>query len=523
MPTLNWIGKDAVVHHEKEVPFRLLKKVKTASVGNNSQNLIIHGDNLEALKALMPFYVGQIKCIYIDPPYNTGNEKWVYNDRVNSPKIKKWLGKVVGKEFEDLCRHDKWLCMMYPRINLLKDLLSEDGAIFVSIDDDEGHYLKAIMDEIFGRENFVTTIIWQKKYAASNDAKYFSDNHDHILCYAKRKNRGSVKNGWIRNLLPRTEKQNKLYKHDSDDGKGRWRSDNLTVKTYSPDYDYPIINPNTAKEYLPTKGRCWSTNKTTMQKWINENRVFFGKDGKGAPQLKRYLREVQDGIVPMTIWLHEDVGHTDEARKELKVLFSEDKLPFDNPKPTRLIKQIMRLTTIDRDIVLDSFAGSGTTGHATLDLNKEDGGNRKFILVEMEDKVAKDITAERVNRAIKKYHYKDGFEYCELSNPLFDKDGQIENLCGFNQLATYIYFTETQTNIDTAKISANFIGDYCETDYYLIYNERGVNILNKIFLKKLKKNNNKKIVYADKCLLDEDTLQKNNIIFKQIPYEVKIY
>ena len=201
MASLNWIGKEAVVNHDKEVPFKLLKKVKTASVGDNSQNLIIHGDNLEALKALMPHYYGKIKCIYIDPPYNTGNEGWVYNDKVNSPKIKQWLGKVVGRESEDLTRHDKWLCMIYPRLKLLRDLLTEDGSIFVSIDDNEHCNLRLAMDDIFGEINFVTTIIWQKKYTQSNDAKYFSNTHDFIICYAKNKENKNFKI----NLLARTE------------------------------------------------------------------------------------------------------------------------------------------------------------------------------------------------------------------------------------------------------------------------------------------------------------------------------
>ncbi len=189
MPTLNWIGKDKIVDHDKEVPFRLLRKNKRLSLGAKSENMIVEGDNLEALKALMPFYYHKVKCIYIDPPYNTGNEKWVYNDNVNSPQIKEWLGRVVGAEGEDLTRHDKWLCMMYPRLQLLRDLLRDDGVIFVSIDDNEHCDLRMAMDEIFGEENFITTIIWQKKYAASNDAKYFSDNHDFIVCYAKIKNK----------------------------------------------------------------------------------------------------------------------------------------------------------------------------------------------------------------------------------------------------------------------------------------------------------------------------------------------
>src|SRR3989338_10175765 len=213
MPTLNWIGKEDVVNHDKEVPFRLLKKVKSASVGN-SQNLIIHGDNLEALKALMPFYTGKVKCIYIDPPYNTGNEGWIYNDKVNSPKIKKWLGKVVGRDSEDLCRHDKWLCMMYPRLKLLRDLLSDDGAIFVSIDDNEHCNLKQCLTEIFGDSNFINTIIWQRAYSPVNLNKYFSSNHDFIIIFAKDISKFKM------NKLKRSDNANKRYKNPDNDVRG---------------------------------------------------------------------------------------------------------------------------------------------------------------------------------------------------------------------------------------------------------------------------------------------------------------
>jgi adenine specific DNA methylase Mod len=518
MPTLNWIGKEAVVNHDKEVPFRLLRKVKSASVGDNSQNLIIHGDNLEALKALMPYYVGKIKCIYIDPPYNTGNEGWVYNDKVNSPKIKKWLGKVVGGQSEDLCRHDKWLCMMYPRLKLLKDLLSTDGVIFISIDDNEHCNLKQAMDEIFGEENFVTTIIWQKKYAPSNDAKYFSNTHDFIICYAKNKENEDFKI----NLLARTEKQDARYKNPDNDTRGPWKPSGMDAKTYSVAYDFEIITPS-GRRVIPPKGSSWRFGKNKFKEMISDNRIWFGKDGSNVPAIKRFLSEVQQGIVPTTIWYGEDVGFTDEASKIVKEIFSESFTPFNNPKPVRLIKHILQVSTKPNDLILDSFAGSGTTGHAVLDLNKEDGGNRKFILVEMEDKIAKDITAERVKRAIKKYDYKDGFEYCELDKPLFDEKGQIEETCEFNQFATYIYFTETQTNIDKNKIEKNFIGEHSDTEFYLIYKEKDKNILTKSFLSKLRKNKNKKIVYADKNYLDENELLKYNILFKQIPYEVKVY
>lgn len=517
MPTLNWIGKEAVVNHDKEVPFRLLRKVKSASVGDNSQNLIIHGDNLEALKALMPYYGGKVKCIYIDPPYNTGNENWVYNDKVNSPKIKKWLGKVVGRESEDLCRNDKWLCMMYPRINLLKDLLSEDGTIFVSIDDDEGHYLKAMMDEIFGRENFVANIIWEKKYSPQNDARWLSDSHDHILLYAKNKNT------WRPNLLPRTEAMDKRYKNPDNDPRGLWKPSDLSVKSYSASTDFPITTPS-GRITNPPKGYCWRVSRDKFKEMLDDNRVWFGKNGDNIPSIKRFLSEVQQGSVAKTIWERDEVGDNQEAKQILKELFPEKHTDlFDTPKPIRLIARMLQLATGKDDLVLDSFAGSGTTGHAVLDLNKEDGGHRKFIMVEMEDSVAKDITSERVKRAIKKYGYVDGYEYCELDKPLFNETGHIEESCDFDQFATYIYFTETQTNIDRAKVDRNFIGELNETEYYLIYKEKGKNVLDKGFLKKLKKTDAKKVIYADNCTVDEKMLDKYNVLFKQIPYEVKIY
>ena len=515
MPSLNWIGKEAVTNHDKEVPFRLLKKVKSASVRDKSQNLIIHGDNLEALKALMPFYYGKIKCIYIDPPYNTGNEKWVYNDKVNSPKIKQWLGKVVGRESEDLTRHDKWLCMMYPRIKLLRDLLSDEGAIFVSIDDNEQHNLRSIMNDIFNENNFVTNIIWQKKYTQSNDAKYFSNTHDFILCYAKNKKNKDFKI----NLLTRTAKQDARYKNPDNDPKGPWMTQPLHAKSGTDkSYEFEFSN---GVRWKPPPGTFPRYSINTLKKADVEGKIWFGKNGNAVPRLKKYLLEMRQGVIPKTIWLYDEVGSNDDAKRAIKDLFDDN--PFDSPKPTSLIKQIIALASDSQDIILDSFAGSGTTGQAVLDINKEYSSNRKFILVEMEDTVAKDITAERVKRAIKKYGYEDGFEFCELDKALFDEKGHIESSCDFKQLATYIYFTETQTNIDKIKIDNNFIGESNNTEYYLIYKEKNKNDLNKSFLKKVQKTENKKIIYADRCFIDEDTLIKYNIIFKQIPYEVKVY
>ena len=526
MPVLNWIGKEAVVNHDKEVPFTLLKKVKSLSYGANSQNLIIHGDNLEALKALMPYYQGQVKCIYIDPPYNTGNEGWVYNDKVNSPKIKKWLGKVVGSESEDLCRHDKWLCMMYPRLKLLRDLLSDDGVIFVSIDDNELHYLKSIMDEIFSELNFKNIVVIRRG-SKSVQAQFekidkLGVGAEYILLYSK-------------NPIHRLD-QFYTSREDSKDGtwNNHWRG------TDRPTMRYELFG-------ITPKSGQWRWSKERSQKAINnyENMLRdVGKDrdtvsqseidqwyltklecGEDLDLLRLSNRKTPEHYIPPSdnklgnsLWADLISG----GSAELKKLFGEK--VFDNPKTVVLIKRIIKMATSEKDaLILDSFAGSGTTGQAVLDLNKEDGGNRKFILVELEDKVAKEITAERVKRAIEKYGYTDGFEFCELDKPLFNQDGQIEKECTFEQLATYIYFTETNTNIDKQLISGNFIGNYDETDYYLIFNEKGKNILSKEFIKKLGKDNKHKVIYADKCLIDERTLEKHKIQFKQIPYEVKVY
>ena len=505
MPILNWIGKEAVVNHDKEVPFRLLKKVKSLSYGENSQNLIIHGDNLEALKALMPYYQGQVKCIYIDPPYNTGNEGWVYNDKVNSPKIKKWLGKVVGSESEDLCRHDKWLCMMYPRLKLLKDLLSDDGVIFVSIDDSEITHLRNLMNEIFNENNFLSQIIWHRKRGKDNSAKFFSRVHEYVLVYAKDISKANIKK------IGLDERTKKAYTNPDNDPRGVYRKLGAWARGTQGGSKYAFTSKS-GKKFLE---RLWLVNKETMMRYDEENRLYFVGD---KVYRKLFLSE-HAGAIPETIWL--DTSNAANASDEIKALFG--KQIFETPKPTPLIERIIQICTDGNDIILDSFAGSGTTGQAILDLNKEDRGNRKFILVELEDKVAKEITRERIKKVIEKYGYNDGFEYCELDKPLFNQDGQIEQECTFEQLATYIYFTETNTNIDRKAISGNFIGGYDETEYYLIFKEKGKNILSKEFIKKLGKDSKRKVIYADKCLIDERTLEKHRIQFKQIPYEVKVY
>ncbi len=513
MPILNWIGKEAVVNHDKEVPFRLLKKVKSASVGENSQNLIINGDNLEGLKAIMPYYVGKIKCIYIDPPYNTGNEKWVYNDKVNSPKIKNWLGNVVGKEAEDLCRHDKWLCMMYPRLKLLRDLLSDDGVILISCDDNEYQNLRLIMDEIFTESNFIGHFIWKKKGGASNTEKILGVITEYIMIYSKNK----------QNVKFNQREIDKDYKLKDEEG-----FYNLVqpVKTNKGGYErktmmYGIKNPETSEIIYPPKDKRWTIGEKTALELLEQDLMVFQKDKDGETRvyLKEYSTEKSSSGIFLNLLINK--GSLKSAKNELEKLGFDREL-FDTPKPSILIKHLLEVVSLPEDIILDSFAGSGTTGHAVLDLNKEDGGNRKFILIEMEDEIAKNITAERVKRAIKKYDYKEGFEYCELDKPLFNEDGQIDEECSFEQLATYIYFTETQTNIDKKQISKNFIGEHGENEIYLIYKEKGKNILNKEFLKNIPRSQNKKVIYADKCLIEEKMLQKLNIEFKQIPYEFEV-
>lgn len=512
MATLNWIGKDAVVNHDKEVPFKLLEKVSSTSVEKESKNLIIHGDNLEALKALMPFYKGKVKCIYIDPPYNTGSENWVYNDKVNSPKITEWIMKVVGREGEDLTRHDKWLCMMFPRLKLLRDLLTDDGAIFVSIDDNEQHHLRLLMDEIFGAKNFIANIIWQKKYTQSNDARYFSDTHDFLVAYAKQLPNFKL------HKLERTAEQNARYLNPDKDPRGPWMSQPLHAKSGS-DKTYTHTFKNGVK-WAPPSGTFPRYTKESLEKAEAENRMWFGANGTAVPRMKKYLNEMSEGVVPRTLWLYTEVGSNDDAKRSIKDLFGEN--PFESPKPVSLIRRVIELCADKDSIILDSFAGSGTTGHAVLELNKADGGSRQFVLVEMEDEIAKKITAERVRKAIKKYGYKDGFEYCELQKPLFNEKGQINEKCSYEELATYIYFTETHTNIVKKTIKAPLVGESNGTSYYLLYTGKNKNDLTREALTKLKISG-PAVIYADRCLVDEDELASKGITFKQIPYEIKVY
>lgn len=525
MPVLNWIGKDKVVNHDKELPFRVLKSVKALSEGDNNENLLIQGDNLEALKALMPFYYGKVKCIYIDPPYNTGNEKWVYNDRVNSPQIKSWLNKIVGAEGEDLCRHDKWLCMMYPRLKLLHQLLKEDGVIFVSIDENEVHNLRTLLDEIFGENNFISQLGWQKVYGPKNQSTYFSNDYEFVLCYGKNKDLVTI------NLLPRTEEMNQRYKNTDNDSRGDWKAGDLVANEERTFGHYVVKSPLTGKEFNSPQGKHWSYSKENMDKFIADNRIWFGKDGNAFPSIKQFISEVKQGKKASSLLPYKEYGHTDEAKKELKALFPDlEKIPFETPKPTRLIKNLVRLGSNNEDIILDSFAGSGTTGQAVLELNKEDGGKRKFILVELEKDIAKNVTSKRLSKIIKGYEGANfpegtgqGFEYLDLNGELYDYSGFVNPDAKYEDMAAYIFFTETKSYLDIPSIKKPLIGSMGKTHYFLFFENKGNNILDEQTLKKTSEHKGIKVIYADKCLLDEEDLVKHGITFKQIPYELKKY
>ena len=538
MPTLDWIGKSKVVNHHLDVPYKVLERQYSFdkdgkhAEDNGSENLIIHGDNLEALKSLLPQYEERIKCIYIDPPYNTGNEKWVYNDNVNDPKIRKWLGTVVGQEGEDLSRHDKWLCMMYPRLKLLHRLMAKDGVIFISIDDNELYNLKMICDEIFGANCFVNTISWQRTYSTRNDSKGIVNEIEHILCYSNQPD-------WQPNKLPRTAEMNSSYKNPDNDNIP-WTSSDAFAPGAATHQGmvYAIQHPFSGKMIYPTNGRCWAYNQEQvfeiMSGWgdytlkdindekkraeicgVSEDEVrkgvnaivltssleeaakkaqeiyergqwpkfYFTNKGKGGVRRKTYLDSV-GGIPPTNLWQYSDVGHTDEAAKALKLIFGGS-TTFDTPKPSRLIERVLQIATNKDSIILDSFAGSGTTSHAVLNMNKQDGGNRKFILIEMMD-YADSITAERVKRVINGYgdgkkavEGTDGdFCYYELGEPIFIGE-MLNEAIGEDEIRKYVWFTETKQRLEPRKADEPYyLGKYVDNAYYFYYEKEQITTLN---------------------------------------------
>ena len=382
---------------------------------DNTENLYIEGDNLEVLKLLQETYLGKVKMIYIDPPYNTGND-FVYEDDFkqsageyidNSGQLDDEGNRLVTNTESNGRFHTDWLNMIYPRLKLAKDLLSEDGVIFISIDDNEVENLRKICDEIFGEGNFIAQVIWERAFAPKNDAKFFSVSHDYVLIYARSIDVFSI------GLLPRSAESDARYKNPDNDPHGPWTSDNMTVKSYSANYDYPIRTPN-GTIYYPPAGRCWFTSKERMQKLIEKGVVWFGNNGGNMPRIKRYLSDVQQGMTPITIWKYLDVGHNQEARQELKKIFDE-KAYFDGPKPIRLLNRILTIANVKKDsLILDFFSGSATTAHAVMQLNAEDGGKRKFIMVQLPEVCTENSEA-----------YKAGYKnICEIGKERIRRAGK---------------------------------------------------------------------------------------------------
>jgi adenine-specific DNA-methyltransferase len=553
MATLNFKGKTFVQNHHLAVPFHQLVPNKSKSLTKTvslNDNLIIHGDNLKALKALLPTYAGKIKCIYIDPPYNTGNENWAYNDNVNSPMMQDWLGKIVDKD--DLTKHDKWLCMMTPRLKLLRELLSEDGVIFVSCDDNENHHLKALLDEIFGEENFVVTITVKANPRGRQSEKDIAIIHDFLICYAK--------NDEVVELsgLPLTQEDVDDFDQQDESGK-YWRELGLrqrgsaSLREDRPDMYFPIyVNPENGKvslkksgsysaEVLPKKsdGRDsrWMWSPTKVEKEIH--RVYARKIERRNEYdvfIKDYL-EKDNGMrttKAKSIWLDKDVN-TEVGGKLLKQIIPG--VNFQYPKPVGLVKKILRVASDENSIILDSFAGSGTTAHAVLELNKEDGGSRQFILVECED-YADNITAERVRRIIKgvpkvkNEQLKEGlggtFSFFQLGDPI-EMEAILEGdmLPSYLELARYIFYTATGEEFNPAKVKekSRFIGESHNYEVYLFYKPDIDYLKTTAFRLEDAKNmgpykGKKRLVFAPSKYLDTEFLIEYRIDYCQLPFEI---
>lgn len=579
MPTLNWMGKEKVVNHHRDVPYRVFERVPEKGVldshGSDCGNMVIHGDNLEALKALLPEYEGKVDCVYIDPPYNTGNEGWVYNDNVNDPRIRKWLNQAVGKEGEDFCRHDKWLCMMYPRLQLLRKLLAPTGAIFISIDDTELANLRLVCDEIFSPSCFVADISWQRNYSTRNDSKGIPAEVEHMLVYSKAPD-------WQPRKLPRTAEMDSKYKNPDNDVMP-WTSSDAFAPGAATHQGmvYAIQHPFTGELLYPYNGACWRYQQDQMLDYMNgwcpyilkelddaerraevcgvdasevregvkgivlaqsveESRAmasaiqetgpwprfYFTRNGRGGIRRKTYIDSV-GGRLPTNYWPYTEVGHTDEAKKEIKTIFG-GRMPFDTPKPTRLIKRVLQIAAGDDALVLDSFAGSGTTAHAVLRLNAEDGGSRRFILAEL-DGYADTVTAERIRRVISGYGegssavegVDSGFSYYELGPALFRGDGTLSPDVTRADLARYVWATETRAPyVDLTDEHPYLLGEHAQAVYYLAWEPGEETALTYDLLRGLPRKGAPTVIYADRCAIAPERLDEMGVVFKRVPDQI---
>ena len=432
MPQLAWLGDDDAKRAARRVPYRMLQPIE--QIGDPaSDNLLIQGDNLDALKALLPFYAGRVKCIFIDPPYNT---------------------KSAFEHYDDNLEHSQWLSMMYPRLELLRDLLSEGGSIWVTIDDNEAHYLKVIMDDVFGRSRFIAANVWQKRYSREN-REAIGDAHDYVFTYAISPERFKA----TRNKIPISEAQAKIYRNPNNDPRGRWRAIPMTAQGYRPNQMYEIRAPGGAV-FTPPKGRCWSTIESEYQRLFAEGRIYFGRNNNSQPNIVRHLDEV-DGLVPWTWWDHGEAGHTDEAKKEANLLFSGE-VSFGTPKPERLMQRILQISSNPGDIVLDSFLGSGTTAAVAHKMG------RRWIGIEMGEharthclpRLKKVVEGEQggISEAVG-WQGGGGFRFAKLGEPAFDATGRIHPDIRFAGLAAYVWFLETGKPHATGQFNSPLLGE----------------------------------------------------------------
>jgi adenine-specific DNA-methyltransferase len=487
------------------IPYRMLEPVETIGA-TGSENLLIHGDNLETLKALLPFYAGQVKCIFIDPPYNT---------------------KSAFPHYDDNLEHSQWLSMIYPRLELLRDLLAEDGTIWMTIDDNEVHYLKIMLDEVFGRSNFIANVVWQKIFSTKNTAQHFSASHDHILVVAKRAPT------WRPNLMPRGEEQRKRYKNPDNDPRGPWTSGDFSARNYYGAGTYRITCPSGRIIPGPPNGMYWRYSEPNLERLKSESRIWWGKSGNGVPRIKRFLSEVREGTIPDTIWLHSDVGSTQEAKKEIvAVLGSED--VFLTPKPERLMRRIIHIASNPGDLVLDSFLGSGTTAAVAHKME------RRWIGIEMGEhakthclpRLRKVIDGENggISEAVD-WKGGGGFRFLKLGAKAFLEDGTVSPHIRFNALASYIWFLETGHPSEQKKFTTPVLGDYAGNAIALLYNGilgdksvDGGNVLTQPVWTHLKKSvpteTREIVIYGEACRLSAPRLKQLHVTFKQIPYDV---
>ncbi|MDD9801786.1 MAG: site-specific DNA-methyltransferase [Deltaproteobacteria bacterium] len=534
MPHLEFHGKQSVYAHHLSVPYRTLDIVRNKSIlprgaAAEEGNLIVHGDNLHALKALMPRYAGRVNCIYIDPPYNTGEEGWCYNDNVNSELMQRWLQENGAVDGEDEERHEKWLCMMWPRLQLLRELLTEDGVIFISIDDHEQHRLRMMMDDVFGEDSFLATFIWHHRKSSQNDIDV-SLSHNYILCYSKDSEEFRFK---------REEIDESGFSNPDNDPRGTWKADPMDAPGVRENLSYPITNSKTGKVYFPPAGRHWRFSQDKYEEALADNRIVFGKRGTTKPQYKRFLFEAKEaGKNVFTIW--SDVETATDATRQINQIFGE-KNKFKTPKPVSLVKRILNISTGKNAIILDSFAGSGTTAHAVLELNKEDGGNRKFILVECED-YADEITAERVRRVIngvpnaKNGALKAGlggtFAFCKLGRELdIEKILTGEDLPDYDALARHVSYTATGAALESIESGADhFFGENATHRMHMIYrpdvdflcsNESAITReLAQRIGAAAKKAGKTALVFAPWKFISQKELTQNGVTFCQLPYAI---